>query len=212
MTLAKRPEPMLSSNLTQASLAQRHRASEAAAAIKPWYAVLTEPAREQKALHALERYTLNVLFPCFLKHRRDILGRSRGLVVKPLLPAYVFIQLTNPSDWPRINATSYCRSIITIPSGKSEYRVPFAVPAKLIRQLLTTADAEAELNKRSSRHPSLPAPTIISGNTIVTILSGPMAGQYGICKLDDGKRTKVMMTVFDRQVPIEFSRQDVKPT
>lgn len=211
MTLAKRPELMLSSNLTQTSRAQRYSAPEVAAAIKPWYVVLTEPAREQKALHALERYATNVLFPCFIKRKRDFLGRSRGLVVKPLLPAYVFIQLTNPNDWPRINTTTYCRSIVTIPSEKSDYRIPFAIPAKLIRQILKVADAEADIHRRATRL-SLPSPTIINKNTVVTILAGPMAGQYGICELDDGKRIEVMMTIFDRQVPIEFSRQDVKPT
>lgn len=143
-----------------------------------WYAVQTQPNRENLAVTHLERQGFDVWLPRIERIIRH--AREAKRVLRPLFPGYLFINLDpETARWRTINGTIGVKNIVSCGRNPSVVDREFIKVLKASESLLGFVDTGNDNLKPGQD---------------VEILSGPMAGQIGkLLSLDAGKRVTVLL-------------------
>ena len=158
-----------------------------------WSCVTVHPHQEALALRNIRRQGFTSFYPFSL-----VANNRRRLVVRPLFPGYIFIQLDDQVfNWSPLNNTLGVRRLITATTA-GDYRYPARVPF---------ADDLWRLRLRPS---SVNEPELIPPGTIVRVLRGPFQERTGLVELSEGDRVKLLLQAFNREVSIEFSVENVQ--
>ena len=162
-----------------------------------WYAVQTQPNRENLAVFHLERQGFDVWLPCYermIRHAR-LLKRTR----RPLFPGYLFINLDlETARWRSINGTIGVKNIVSCG------RTPSVVDSEFIKALKASESLDGFVDTSNDD---------LKLGQEVEILSGPMAGQIGrLLSLDAGNRVTVLFQMLGHFVRGRIARKAVVGT
>jgi transcription elongation factor/antiterminator RfaH len=162
-----------------------------------WYAVQTQPNRENLAVAHLERQGFDVWLPCcerIVKHARQI-----KRVRRPLFPGYLFINFDlEAARWRTINGTIGVKNIVSFG------RTPSVVDSEFITALKASESLDGFVDTGNDN---------LKPDQDVEILSGPMAGQIGkLLSLDAGNRVTVLLQMLGHFVRGQISRKVVVGT
>jgi len=148
-----------------------------------WYVVCTKPRREEFAACQLGLRAVTVYLP------RLVLPRRGEMVVRPLFPGYLFVQLVLEQEAARITWTPGVRRLVTF-----EDEAP-SVPASAIDFLRAQAGPDGLIVVRSR---PLPA------GRRVRVTSGPLSGLVGVIEdpPDARGRVRVLMDFLRRQTRV----------
>jgi len=158
-----------------------------------WFAVKTQPRREQLAKLHLERQG----YLTFLPRMRTPAARrlSKGDYLTPFFPSYLFVNLDVEQDaWRPINSTIGVLQIVKF--GIS----PTPLPRGLVEELQLASDECGVLGFRDD---------LKRGDT-VTLVGGAFDSLKGIFEAQtDEQRVQVLLTMMSRQVRITVKRSEV---
>jgi transcriptional antiterminator RfaH len=158
-----------------------------------WSAAMTHPHNEALAIRNLRRQQFTAFYPFFL-----IPTRWKRLSVRPVFPGYVFVELDDQDpNWSPINSTFGVKRLLTNPQSGDDYRVP----AKIgfiddLRRLRLRGSADHD--------EALPP------GTQVRILRGPFAERVALVELSDQDRVRLLLEVFNREISISFSLDQIE--
>jgi transcription antitermination factor NusG len=142
----------------------------------------------------LTRQGYETYLPLVAIRRRDPVIASMWHEVRvPLFPGYAFIRMTNAETREPIAATKGVRELLHRPDGR----------------LSVVSDGEVDRlrgdDETRLRLPKETAPVLAAG-VVVRITEGAFSGLSGVVAECDGVRTRVVLALFDRDVPIWLDR------
>lgn len=145
--------------------------------VKNWYLVHAKPRQESVARENLDRQNYQVYLPLARLYRKR--GGRRVLVIEPLFPRYLFINLNTETDnWAPIRSTVGVSSLVRF--GLK----PAVVPDDLVAYLQSRDDASGVQD--------LPPPDLRLGQR-VRFREGPMMGYEGIFVARTGNERVVVL-------------------
>ncbi len=150
-----------------------------------WYAVQTQPNRENLAVQHLMRQGFDVWLPLCERIIRHARRSSR--VRRPLFPGYLFVNLDiDTARWRSINGTVGVSRIVSFgqkPSSVNDDFISTLKEAEGSDGLIATGE--------DSLHPGQD----------VEILNGPMAGTIGkLLRLEAGNRVTILLSMLGHVV------------
>ena len=159
-----------------------------------WYAVQTQPHREQRAALHLARQK----FPVFLPLHRKTVRHARQFreACAPFFPRYLFVQLDLGRDrWRSVNGTYGVSQILT------DGQRPRPVQAGIVEEMQAVTD-ELGLLSLDSR--------LLPGQQ-VRIMAGPLSGLIGeLVALDENQRVKVFLDFLGKQTLVAVASERVR--
>jgi transcription elongation factor/antiterminator RfaH len=151
-----------------------------------WYAVQTQPHREQLAAEQLRQQDFAVFFP----QQRKTVRHARRLTQKKVgyFPGYVFVSLDLAADrWRAVNGTYGVKSLVMC--GER----PAAAPQGFVEALRTHADGEE----------CLAAMDLLNHGDKVVLLTGPFADLVGTLeRIEGGQRVRILIDLVGGCVPV----------
>ena len=178
-----------------------------------WYVVQTHRAAERLAADELRKQDFQSFLPLILRRPKPPVPgaprRHRKVEAEPVLapayPRYLFVLFDLQRDrWRAICSTRGVARLF----GASPERptpVPEAVMAKLLlRASKWQREAERDAQRRADRL------TILLPGEVVVVRSALFAGADAVVVNDDGRRTRVLLLTWNREV--EVPRAEVEPT
>ena len=159
-----------------------------------WYAVQTQPNRENLAVVHLERQGFVVWLPRIERIIRH--ARQTKRVRRPLFPGYLFINLDlETARWLAINGTVGVSHIVSCG------RTPSVVDREFITVLKASENSDGFVDTGNDN---------LKPGHDVEILSGAMAGQIGkLLSLDAGSRVTVLLQMLGHFVRGQISCDSV---
>ena len=159
----------------------------------PWYALRVKPRFERKVSQSLHQKGYEEFAP-FYRSRRRWSDRTKT-VEFPLFPGYIFCRF-DPTKRLPILETPGVTAIVSF--GKQLIPVDEAE----IRAIQATVRSGAEV---------VPWPYLRLGQR-VRIVGGPLGGLTGLLlDLQDGRRLVLSVTMLQRSVAVEISREEIEP-
>lgn len=160
-----------------------------------WSCAQTHPHNEALALRNLRRQKFTAFYPFFL-----VTNRFRRLVVKPVFPGYVFIELEDQThNWAPINSTLGVKRLLTHSAGGDEpYRKPAKVP--FMEDLRRLRIQSAETGEED----------VLPPGTTVRIRRGPLAERVALVAMSSADRVKLLLEAFNREIVIDFDVESVE--
>lgn len=157
-----------------------------------WYAVQSQPHREQIAVRHLLRQEFEVFLPSYAKtvrHARRMTTRQAAF-----FPGYLFVRLAlGHQRWRSINGTVGVRSLVTL----GEHPVP--LPKGLVEALIA-----------SSADGSVRPPDTLAVGDKVRLFTGPFAGLVGtIWHMSSTERVGVLLDLIHSNVKVNLHREQV---
>jgi len=159
-----------------------------------WYAVQTQPHREQRAALNLARQEFRVFLPL---HRKTVRHARRFReACAPFFPRYLFVQLDIGRDrWRSVNGTYGVSQIL------SDGQKPRPVPAGIVEEMQAAAD-QLGLVRLDSR--------LLPGQR-VRIMAGPLSGLVGeLVALDENQRVKVLLDFLGKRTLVAVAAERVR--
>ena len=159
-----------------------------------WYAVQTQPNRENLAAEHLQRQGFRVWMPLCERIIRH--ARKSKRVLRPLFPGYLFINLdVKTAQWRSINGTIGVSRIVSFGQG----------PAPVADQFIAALQKIQESNGLVTG-----IGDVLRPGQDVEILSGPMAGTIAkLLSLEGGDRVTVLLGLLGRFVRGQLLREHV---
>ena len=159
-----------------------------------WYAVQTQPNRENLAVEHLKRQGFRVWLPICERIIRH--ARKSKRVRRPLFPGYLFIKLDfKTAQWRSINGTV---GVIRIVSFGQE-------PAPVACQFITALQEVEQSNGLVVENDG----ALLLGQD-VEILAGPMAGSIAkLLSLGNNDRVNVLLGMLGRFVKVQVMREHI---
>jgi transcriptional antiterminator RfaH len=159
-----------------------------AAAEKSWYAVLTHPRAEEKALGHLQNQGYRAYLPRYAKVVRHARRTSRS--AQPLFPRYLFVSLDPQSDrWRPVRSTVGVIDIVRFGDR------PTPLPYGVIDSLLALEDADGCIQL-------VHQPSLKQGSTVV-VVDGPFARCMGLYEgITDSERVTILLDLLGRRVRV----------
>lgn len=158
-----------------------------------WYAVQTQPHREQLAAEQLARQEFSVFYP----RQRKTVRHARRLLEKQVgyFPSYIFVSLDLAHDrWRAVNGTFGVRALVMCGDR------PAAAPAGFIESLQSNVDDDGCLG----------AGSYLSQGDRVVMLNGPFAGIVGaLDRIEGGARVRILIDLMGGVVPFVADCQNV---
>lgn len=159
-----------------------------------WSCAQCHPHKEPVALRNLRRQRFTAFYPFFL-----LPTRFRRLVVRPVFPGYVFIELDDTvPNWAPINSTLGVKRLLTYSSKNEEYRKPTMVPFIDSLRRIRNDDSAGD-------HAAL-----LPIGTTVRICRGPFAEKVALVTLAEGDRVKLLLEAFNREIVVDFDVDSVE--
>lgn len=159
---------------------------------RPWYVVVTLPAREAIATDGLRA---NGFLACFPQERRSVRinAVARREQLYPIIPGYVFVSFESADAWQKIYNVFGVRTVLTY--GERPVPVPTAVMEHL-------RDREADLaSVRVSRY----RPIDVRAGSWVQVVEHPsFSGLFGRVTHTNNRTQMVMVEIdlFGRLTPV----------
>jgi transcriptional antiterminator RfaH len=153
--------------------------------MKRWYAVNTQPSREERADENLRRQGFESWLPRFRRMRKH--ARRVDHVLAPLFPGYLFVRLDRDIErWRSINGTFGVIRLLC--NGE----VPLAVPDGLVEEIMRRRD-ECGLVV-------LPPRCVAVGNTVKVALGGFAELEGLVEEMPRRDRVLLLLNLLGRQV------------
>ena len=156
--------------------------------ITSWFVVRTQSRAEEKAMQHLTNQGFTTYLPRYRRRVRH--ARRNEIVLRPLFPGYLFVNLDpERCRWRSINGTVGVREILT--NGDT----PLAVPDRIIDEIRAREDETGAVK--------LVAPTFARGQ-VVRLLEGPMADVNGLFEeMRDENRVVLLVSLLGRKVRMQ---------
>lgn len=153
-----------------------------------WFVVRTQSRAEEKAMQHLTNQGFMAYLPRYRRRVRH--ARRNEIVLRPLFPGYLFVNLDpERCRWRSINGTVGVREILT--NGDT----PLAVPDRIIDEIRAREDESGAVK--------LVAPTFARGQ-VVRLLEGPMADVNGLFEeMRDENRVVLLVSLLGRKVRMQ---------
>ncbi|MGB8183002.1 MAG: transcription termination/antitermination NusG family protein [Stellaceae bacterium] len=150
-----------------------------------WAVVQVQPRAEDKARQHLANQGFMPYLPRYRRRVRH--ARRIEIVLRPLFPGYVFVQLDpTKSRWRSINGTVGVRRVLT------DGEVPRRVPERIVREIMAREDGDGVV--------ALLPPSFARGQA-VRIIDGPFADCDGLFQeMRDDERVVLLFTLLGREV------------
>ncbi|WP_337659993.1 transcription termination/antitermination protein NusG [Anderseniella sp. Alg231-50] len=162
---------------------------------KRWFAVRTQPNREQRAKHQLDRQQFRTFLPLIEKsvcHARKI-----RQVRSALFPGYLFVELDLSKDqWRCINST-YGVSCLVMAGER-----PAFIPAGVIELIIELSKSNGLVDFTPDLQPGMS----------VQMVSGPLSGLIGrLNRCDARGRVEVLLEVMGQEIRVTSSAKVLMP-
>jgi transcriptional antiterminator RfaH len=153
-----------------------------------WFVVRTQSRAEEKAMQHLTNQGFVAYLPRYRRRVRH--ARRNEIVLRPLFPGYLFVNLDpERCRWRSINGTVGVREILT--NGDT----PLSVPDRIIEEIRAREDETGAVK--------LVAPTFARGQ-VVRLLEGPMADVNGLFEeMRDENRVVLLVSLLGRKVRMQ---------
>lgn len=164
---------------------------------KRWFVVRTRWAKEAQAGVEIAKLGIPVLIPMAYKMRKE----GKWMVPEPdgpLFPRYIFAAFNRHDAtcrWPEIYKA---RGVVRILSDKNNDPVP--VPYKVIRAI-RWRNREPKKARFESK---------FRDGQRVKALAGPFTSFEGIAQASAKDRVRVLLSIFGREIPVEFEDKDLE--
>ena len=160
-----------------------------------WYAVHTRPHQETCAESNLRRQGFATYFSRYLRNRRH--ARKSEMVVRPLFPRYIFVNVDSAYNrWRSIHSTFGVSDIVCAGS------TPANVPAAVITDIRAREDDEGFVRL------GLPA-GLVPGSR-VRALDGLFAEVHGVLeRVTSERRVAILMTLLGREVRVSVPAENI---
>lgn len=163
-----------------------------------WYAVNTNPRKEDFAARQLEAGGLDVFLPKIAAVRKR--GASRLSLQEPLFPGYLFVRLLpEPICVRQVNRTPGVRRMLC--SGNT----PVPVPDEAVNLI------SLRVGPRGCQAPE--PQTAFPAGSPVAVRHGPFAGLLGVVErpMPARSRVRVLLELLQRQTAVEVDAIDLDP-
>lgn len=162
---------------------------------KRWFVVHTQPKSETRAVINLERQEFHTFCPAIRRTVRN--AHKSSVVIAPLFPGYVFVELDRLVDhWRAINGT---RGVVRLITNGDE---PLALPFGIIEDLKRRMGADGAVDWTTS----------LKIGECVAISEGPFAKFTGTLEhLDAAGRVQVLLDFLGRSVRVSMKSEAVAP-
>jgi transcriptional antiterminator RfaH len=153
-----------------------------------WFVVRTLPRAEERAVWHLGNQGFAAYLPRYLRRVRH--ARRNAIVLRPLFPGYLFVEL-DPMRcrWRSINGTIGVHEIIT--NGD----VPLAVPEAIIAEIRSREDETGAVKL---------APPSFTRGQAVRLIEGPLADVSGLFEeMRDQNRIILLVSLLGRKVRMQ---------
>ena len=162
---------------------------------KRWFAVRTQPNREHRAKHQLDRQQFRTFLP--LIERSVSHARKVRQVRSALFPGYLFVELDLSRDqWRCINST-YGVSCLVMAGER-----PASIPAGVIELIIEMSGSNGLVDF---------APDLKPGMS-VQMVSGPLSGLTGrLSRCDARGRVEVLLEVMGQEIRVTSNATALMP-
>ncbi|MGF1631595.1 MAG: transcription termination/antitermination protein NusG [Kiloniellaceae bacterium] len=156
--------------------------------MKRWYVAQIQPHAEERARCNLERQGFQCYLPRYRRERRH--ARRRDVVLAPLFPGYIFVELDlDAAPWRAINGTFGVNHLIC--QGER----PAPVPDGVVEQIAARENDKGLIVLESRAFQSGEA---------LRIVSGALADCFGIFeKMADRERVILLLDLLGRRVRVK---------
>jgi transcriptional antiterminator RfaH len=153
-----------------------------------WYLVHTLPNNETRADINLRRQGFGTYLPCYQRQRRH--ARRTDVVVRPLFPRYLFVQLDLARDMWRSVHSTFGVSTLVFASEK-----PAVLPLHVIDEIRAREDEDGFV--------ALSLPAGLKPGSPVRLVDGLFADHQGVLeRIADERRVSVLLSLLGRQVRV----------
>lgn len=161
-----------------------------------WLCAEPHYGQTARAIDELRKQSFAIFSPMVWERRTK--GERVRRIEVPMFPGYLFVRF-DPSlgSWGRIKNTRGVRGLLMVNSR------PAVLPDAAI---LMVASNATELNAEFEAK----AKAIIPKGTTLRATKGPWAGFEGVCLWHEKDRIRVMLGLFGRDTPVEFSASEVE--
>lgn len=161
---------------------------------KLWFVVQTQPRAEAKAKCHLVNQGFTIYMPVYQRRIRH--ARRAELVLRPLFPGYLFVQINAEHQrWRSINGTVGVRQILT------DGHVPRFVPDRIIEEIVAREDEAGVV--------SIAKPSFSPGQQ-VRLTDGAFAEFSGLFEeMRDESRAVLLITLLGRKVRVNVPAVEV---
>lgn len=152
-----------------------------------WFVIQTQPHAEAKAKRHLNNQNFTIYLPVYQRRVRH--ARRNKLVLRPLFPSYLFVQLDPELHrWRSVNGTIGVRRILT------EGDRPRCVPDHIIAEIFSRQDETGAIK--------LAAPVFMPGQA-VRLMTGPLAEVAAMFEeTRDDNRVVLLLSLLGRKVRV----------
>ena len=153
-----------------------------------WVVVQTQPHAEMKARRHLDHQGFATYLPLYQRRVRH--ARRNAMVLRPLFPSYLFVQLDPERQrWRSINGTIGVRQIL------ADGETPRYLADRIIEEIKAREDESGTVKL---------APPKFSPGQPVRLLSGAFADIAGMFEeMRDANRVVLLLSLLGRQVRVE---------
>jgi len=162
-----------------------------------WYAVHTQPRREETALQNLMRQGFTAFLPQYRKRRRH--ARRTDWVRAPLFPRYLFVAMDIArARWRAVSSTFGVAHLVC--HGER----PVSVPAGVVDDIRSRLDDNGLFQFATA--------AMFRKGEVVQVTFGPFADQLGLFEgVTDEDRVVLLLTLLGRQVRVKLPSESVAP-
>jgi transcription antitermination factor NusG len=176
-----------------------------------WYCVRTKHREELTADTEMRVAGFTVFTPTIWKPPEEMrrytngsIRRARPARVVPMFRRYVFVQFDiSEPGWPGIKDLDGVDHIFSTPNGAGQGK-PSPISDAAIEWI------RALLSPNGCLYPPGHHDTPIEVGTSLKLLDGPLIDRAAICQMSDGKRVRMLMQMFNRDVPVTVAQSAVE--
>ena len=162
----------------------------------PWHVAYTKPQKELATEMKLRQEGAAAWLPM---ECRTITRQEKRHV--PVFPRYLFLQMTGDRPrWGYVIRNAGGEELAAV--MLSPARSPLVVPDRVMRALWDACAPNGVI------YP--PEPREVRRNDVVKVLDGPWRDFHGLCRLTTRQRVEALLTLFGRETPVWFRRDQVE--
>ena len=160
-----------------------------------WYVVQTRPNNEARAEINLKRQGFTTYLPCYQRQRRH--ARRTDIVVRPLFPRYLFVQLDLARDqWRSVQSTFGVSALVAVGDR------PAPLSSEVVEEIHAREGADGFV--------VLGLPPGLKPGASVRMIDGLFADYQGVLdRIGDERRVSVLLSLLGRQVRVFVSAASV---
>jgi transcription antitermination factor NusG len=163
-------------------------------ASKNWFAVFTTPRHEKRVEEHFRIREIENFLPLY-ETQRQWKDRSRGTLLLPLFPSYIFVRIDRNERVPVLEVPG----VISIVGG--------------VRESLPVPDTYMHFLREGLRQGKIEPHSYLATGTKVRIRSGVMVGMEGFLVYQKNKsRVVLTLEMITKSVTVEVAMDDIEPS